>query len=243
MGATQGCSSIEKATASVLQATRPASKIVDAPVQNAKVNVSAARHRTIISLWAKCKNAVRELSRFQKFLRRHYSTPNQAFHMIFKNKECERIDGLDGEYVTRDDFMHLVEKAGFKGDSGALFVMLKDDAGDFVTLHSFLQRLKVCGNARGEKFFAVVKKAVTTAALVDKRVEEDADRPSFKDACNRTWRSTNEKETERPSSPERRVAKDRSRSPNHRSNTSASRRRKYVKVVDDLGRTSFQQIS
>jgi len=228
MGATQGCSSIEKGhSCTVLQPTRPASTIEHAPVKDSKTDVAAVRHRTIISLWAKCKNAVRELSRFQKFLRRRYSTPNESFVQIFK--ECERHDGAIGGYVTREDFMHHVEKAGFRGDSGALFVMLKDGAGDFVTRHSFLQRLKVRsnGNERGDKFFAVVKQAVTTATLVDKGVEEESER--FEAVRMHSWRSPRENGTKKrvSFSPrengtkkrvsfEKRASKDRSRSPNVR---------------------------
>merc|ERR1719473_724172 len=172
MGATQGCSSIEKVhSCSVLQPIRPPTYMGHEPIRNSRTDVAAVRHRTIISLWAKCKNAVGELSRFQKFLRRRYSEPSHAFNMIFK--ECKRTGA---ENITREDFMHHVEKAGFKGDHGVLFVMLKDGASDFVTRHSFCQRIKIRDGKRGERFLAVVKQATTTAALVDKGVEEDSER-------------------------------------------------------------------
>eukprot|EP00746_Dinoflagellata_sp_MGD_P160340 gnl/MRDRNA2_/MRDRNA2_87038_c0_seq1.p1 gnl/MRDRNA2_/MRDRNA2_87038_c0~~gnl/MRDRNA2_/MRDRNA2_87038_c0_seq1.p1 ORF type:complete len:248 (+),score=35.29 gnl/MRDRNA2_/MRDRNA2_87038_c0_seq1:107-745(+) len=198
MGATQACSSIDR--------MRPSSYMGQEPLRNSRTDVAAVRHRTIIGLWVKCKDAVVELSRFQKFLRRRYSEPSHAFSMIFK--ECIHTDG---ERITREDFVHHIEKSGFKGDSGALFVMLKDSADECVTRFSFCQRIKIRDDKRGQRLLAVVKQAVATAELVDQGVEEDSER--FQQIRTHSWRSPREADKKRRTSPGRPVSKERSRSP------------------------------
>lgn len=145
MGATQGCSYVER--------VQPHS-----PIESARP-VEKAAGPTPTSLWAKCKDAVHEFRRFQKFLMKHFSSPSQAFDILF--------EGCQGR-VVRGEFKRLTEKAGFRGDTGLVFAMLKDGADEYITRDSFRQRLKTRASKTGDDFLAVVGQAIAAAALQEK---------------------------------------------------------------------------
>lgn len=183
MGATQGCSSMEKMqSCSLIQPVRPSDTVqgFERSSSNSKSDAAVTRPMKIISLWAKCKGAVHELGKFQKFLRRRFAGPNEAFDYFLQG--CKNRDRDFCEYIVKDDFVHGVEKAGFKGNIRVVFAILKADTGDFITRHSFRQKLKARDTAQGDKFFKVVRQAVATAALVEKRLEATSER--FEEACD-----------------------------------------------------------
>lgn len=95
---------------------------------------------------------------------KQYSSPNHAFDSLFNGE-----DSPEGRNViVRKDFIRRMEKAGFKGDTGVVFAMLKDGKDDFITRESFKQRLRALGKAKGDKgdkFLVVVGQAVAAAAL------------------------------------------------------------------------------
>lgn len=228
MGASQGCSSTERVQpCGIIQPIRPvrtiASEISSAPSKRSTLDLkSDTAARRPISLWAKCKDAVHEFRRFQRFLMRYYSGPNQAFDLLFqacKNKGSAR------DRVEIEDFICLVDKAGFKGDTRVVFAMLKDGADDFITRDSFRRRLKGRRSTDGDKFLAVVGHAVATAALVDNGV--GAVLEGFEQGRSR-WgrceegmqkprgRSNDTESTEASSNASRSTSKDDSTSPRRR---------------------------
>jgi hypothetical protein len=113
-----------------------------------------------VSLWSKCKEAVHEFRSFQTFLRKRYSSPGDAFDFLVEGCK-ESPTGC----VSREDFTRLVGgEAGFKGDTGLVFAMLKG-GDDCITRDNFKKRLKARPNKEGDAFAAVVGQAVAFAAL------------------------------------------------------------------------------
>lgn len=169
MGATQACSSMDKASpCTFLQSSRPVD-MIEVPSGPSK---SHAR-KSSLSLWTKCKDAVSEFRSFQRFLMKQYSGPSQAFDLLSEGcKDSPR------NCITREDFTRVVKKVGFKGDSALVFAMLKDGADDFITRDSFRRRLKGRPNKKGDDFAAVVGQAVAFAALERGVSESTLDRVS-----------------------------------------------------------------
>jgi len=170
MGATQAqCVSIERSQpCGLIKAVSPVNTIGRSTSSTAKsISKSTSNSKNAApaqSLWAKCKDAVQEFRGFQAFLMKQYSSPNHAFDSLFNGE-----DSPEGRNViVRKDFIRRMEKAGFKGDTGVVFAMLKDGKDDFITRESFKQRLRALGKAKGDKgdkFLVVVGQAVAAAAL------------------------------------------------------------------------------
>jgi len=164
MGATQACSSIERPAqkCTIIQSVRPDSTIrresqaSSAHLKSKKDNVASSP----VSLWSKCQNAVHEFRKFQKFLKKQYSGPSQAFDSLFE--DCKHSPR---GCVSREDFICLVEKAGFKGETRLVFAMLKGGAEEFITRDSFKKRQKARPSNEVDDLADVVGQAVAAAAL------------------------------------------------------------------------------
>jgi len=165
MGATHCCAGPQQASqldsdklvvASKPVHTRPIKK-EDAHKEQLKAQAHEKREKSSSALWKRGASAIAELSSFRKFLKKHHASPGDAFDAMFKDSL------LHGDKVGRDGFVDGSLKAGFEGDAGILFDLLKDDDMS-VTRDNFQQVLKI----KGDDFTRVVQQAMESNKFMDK---------------------------------------------------------------------------
>jgi hypothetical protein len=163
MGATQCCAGPEQASKLDSDKLVPAIKYDTTPIKKegeSKEQLKAQPHgkseKSSSALWKLGASATAELCSFRKFLKNHYASPGDAFDAMFK--DCL----LHGHKVGRDGFVDGSLKAGFEGDAGILFDLLKDNEMS-VTRDNFKQILK----NKGDDFARVVEQVMESKKLMD----------------------------------------------------------------------------
>lgn len=144
------------------------------------------------AMWARCKQAVEELRQFRKFLQGQYASPGVAFDKLFER--------CSGAFVGRDAFTECSRRAGFQGDAGLVFDLLKD-AEEGIAREGFIRRLKAVKTKPGQDFMAVVELAVAAAALKNPR-DDKGDAANRKSSRGRSQSRSNSKQLTRKKSKE-----------------------------------------